>query len=152
MYSRLFLISALSLTLTTGCAVTADAPQQVQYVASNQYQTYSTHRSKVLKSNAPLEEAVNREQIYAAQPYAHTVKNNAKTAQPSLVSVAYANQAMQQGYSRPALSHIISEGETVYSLARQQCTTVQAIQATNGLDAAFNIHIGDIITLPSSQC
>ncbi len=43
-------------------------------------------------------------------------------------------------------------GDTVYSLARQRCVPVSAIQTSNGLDATYGIQIGQSLNLPNSQC
>lgn len=48
--------------------------------------------------------------------------------------------------------HEVIENDTVYSLSRRQCVGVEDIQRINGLDATFNIRLGDFIKLPASRC
>jgi len=49
-------------------------------------------------------------------------------------------------------SHIVKQGDTVYSLSRQLCVGVGDIQSLNGLDASFGISIGQSLRLPASNC
>ncbi len=49
-------------------------------------------------------------------------------------------------------NHVVAEGDTVYSLARKNCTGVNDIKSLNNLDYKFSIKIGDSLTLPSSKC
>jgi len=49
-------------------------------------------------------------------------------------------------------SHLVKQGDTVYSLSRKLCVGVGDIQALNGLNADFGINIGDQIQLPASNC
>ena len=48
--------------------------------------------------------------------------------------------------------HVIAEGDTVYSFARNLCSSVDEIKTLNGLDGSFNIRLGDTIRLPASKC
>jgi len=48
--------------------------------------------------------------------------------------------------------HVVKAGDTVYSLSRQQCTTVSSIQSLNNLDQNFAIQIGQSLRLPASEC
>lgn len=49
-------------------------------------------------------------------------------------------------------SHVVKQGDTVYSLSRQLCVGVGAIQSLNDLDASYGINIGDQLQLPASNC
>ena len=49
-------------------------------------------------------------------------------------------------------SHIVQEGDTVYSLSRKLCVGISDVQSLNGLDASYGIKIGDTIQLPTSNC
>ncbi|XER21972.1 LysM peptidoglycan-binding domain-containing protein [Fretibacter rubidus] len=44
------------------------------------------------------------------------------------------------------------EGDTVYSLSRKLCTSIDDIKQMNGLGSDFNIKIGDSLRLPASRC
>ena len=49
-------------------------------------------------------------------------------------------------------SHIVQEGDTVYSLSRKLCVGISEIQSINSLDASYGINIGDTLQLPSANC
>jgi len=49
-------------------------------------------------------------------------------------------------------SHIIQQGDTVYSLSRKLCVGIADIQSLNNLDASYGINIGDSLQLPASNC
>lgn len=48
--------------------------------------------------------------------------------------------------------HKVVEGNTVYSLARGLCSSVEEIKRLNSLDANFSIRLGENIKVPASQC
>lgn len=49
-------------------------------------------------------------------------------------------------------SHIVQEGDTVYSLSRKLCVGISDIQSLNGLDTSYGINIGDRLQVPTSNC
>lgn len=49
-------------------------------------------------------------------------------------------------------AHTVVQGDTVYSLSRKLCVSIEDIQRRNNLGADFGISIGQVLTLPSSQC
>lgn len=49
-------------------------------------------------------------------------------------------------------SHIVKQGDTVYSLSRQLCVGISDIQSLNNLNANYGINIGDTLHLPASNC
>ena len=49
-------------------------------------------------------------------------------------------------------SHIVKDGDTVYSLSRKLCVGVGDIQSLNNLNANYGINIGDQLQLPASRC
>lgn len=49
-------------------------------------------------------------------------------------------------------SHIVKDGDTVYSLARQNCVGITEIQSLNNLNASYGINIGDQLQLPAPRC
>ena len=49
-------------------------------------------------------------------------------------------------------TYVVKSGDTVYSLSRQQCTTVSAVQSLNNLDQNYNIQLGQTLRLPASEC
>src|SRR5665648_644992 len=48
----------------------------------------------------------------------------------------------------PAASYVVVAGDTVWALARASGSTVEAITAANGLNAAATIRIGQVLTIP----
>lgn len=64
------------------------------------------------------------------------------TAAPAPVATAPAAPAA------PAASHVVVAGDTVWALARANASTVEAITAANGLNAAATIRIGQVLTIP----
>ena len=48
--------------------------------------------------------------------------------------------------------HTVKPGDTLYSLARNTCSTVAEIQGLNTINAKFYIRAGDDILLPSGRC
>jgi len=49
-------------------------------------------------------------------------------------------------------SHIVTDGDTVYSLARTRCIGINDIRTLNALGSDYGIRIGQTLTLPASQC
>jgi len=49
-------------------------------------------------------------------------------------------------------THLVKDGDTVYSLSRKLCVGVSDIQSLNGLNANYGINIGDQLQLPASNC
>lgn len=45
----------------------------------------------------------------------------------------------------------IAEGDTLYSLSKKNCISVESIQAQNQLPST-NIQVGQVLTVPASQC
>ncbi len=73
---------------------------------------------------------------------------------PVTGSVTNTSVPVPQGQNGiPGISrHQVSEGDTVYSMARHLCVGVDDIRNLNGLDANYNIQLGQYIQLPTSQC
>ena len=49
-------------------------------------------------------------------------------------------------------SHIVKQGDTVYSLSRQLCVDLGDIRSLNNLDASYGISIGQTLRLPAPRC
>lgn len=81
----------------------------------------------------------------APAPAAQVVDVRSETTAPYSYSTAL------QG-SHTGGQHQIVEGDTVYSLSRKLCTSIDEIKLMNSLGADFNIKIGDSISLPASRC
>ena len=56
------------------------------------------------------------------------------------------------GNTMSSSQHQIVQGDTVYSLSRRLCTSIDEIKQMNSLSADFKIKLGDTINLPASQC
>ncbi len=70
--------------------------------------------------------------------------------QPITRSVS--SRTISAGFNPAGTAHIIEEGDTVYSLSRSVCATIEDVQSLNGLGTNFNIRIGDALRLPASRC
>jgi len=53
---------------------------------------------------------------------------------------------------RGIANYRVKTGDTVYALARQLCVPVASLQKTNGLNANYEIQIGQGLYLPANQC
>ena len=108
---------------------------------------------------APTQTQQQSYQQYAPAPRASNVI--AATTAPSApssytgtdVTRAYGGtRAYGESRAYGGTGYRVKPGDTVYSLSRNLCVPVTAIQTSNGLDANFGIQIGQILTLPTSQC
>jgi len=50
------------------------------------------------------------------------------------------------------IQYEVNQGDTVYSLSRKLCSSVEIIKDMNELSADFAINIGDTLKLPASGC
>ncbi|PHR91103.1 MAG: hypothetical protein COA69_13715 [Robiginitomaculum sp.] len=119
-------------------------------------------QKQIIVANSPEDSAL-REEIRKIRAYNAYVNSRVGISEPSGVRQKielYATPTMQaptgqtpQAPSVPSqmLQHTITEGDTLYSLARARCITVADIQSRNTLEGA-NIRLGQLITLPASQC
>ena len=53
------------------------------------------------------------------------------------------------GTQSRAVMHRVESGDTVYSLSRQYCTTVDAVRSMNGVGDDFRIKVGQDLKLPA---
>ena len=72
-------------------------------------------------------------------------------------SVPATTTSASSQYSYPstgfgASTHTVVQNDTVYSLSRKLCSSVDEIQAMNGIDRNFGIKIGQNLKLPASKC
>lgn len=90
-----------------------------------------------------------------AQP-SNNLPNSSAPVAPAPITPTYT----APDYTAPAsammnattLAYTVQEGDTVYSLSRRTCTSVDAIKSANGLPATFLIKAGETIQVPVSQC
>lgn len=76
---------------------------------------------------------------------------DANTISASAVTIAMPSETRFLGDELYG-SHIVKEGDTVYSLSRSLCVGVSDIQSLNNLDASFGINVGDKLQVPVSNC
>lgn len=98
----------------------------------------------------PGYEAIRQSQIETATPSVATT-----TYQPATGTVTAAMS--QEQYANPiqggyGILHTVVQNDTVYSLSRKLCSSVDEIQAMNGIDSNYSIKIGQNLKLPSSKC
>lgn len=95
--------------------------------------------------------------IVATSPQTAPYQYQPPQYQPPAVTTQAVSGPMMTSTATMALpygasTHQVIEGDTVYSLSRKHCTSVEAVKQMNGLSADFAIKIGDMIALPASQC
>ncbi|WP_371395763.1 LysM peptidoglycan-binding domain-containing protein [Fretibacter rubidus] len=71
---------------------------------------------------------------------------------PQMVDVSSSTTAPYSISTTLGGQHQVMEGDTVYSLSRKLCTSIDDIKQMNGLGSDFNIKIGDSLRLPASRC
>lgn len=87
---------------------------------------------------------LNPQPIYAQPPAGYA---------PPASMTPISNMPAQPVYSRAGYAaHNVTEGDTVYSLARTRCVSVEDIRRANNLDVNFSIKLGEFIQLPNSRC
>ncbi len=87
---------------------------------------------------------INPQPIYVQPPVSY---------QPPASMTPVSSSTPQPIYTAPGYApHQVSEGDTVYSMARQLCVGIEDIRQINSLDANFNIKLGEFIQLPTSRC
>lgn len=95
-------------------------------------------------------EAVTYSQpTYGAQEVSYDY--NANTVEASAATIAIPSETRSYGIGSYG-SHLVKEGDTVYSLSRKLCVGINDIQSLNSLNSNFAINIGDTIKLPASNC
>ena len=98
----------------------------------------------------PGYEAIRQSQIETATPSVATT-----TYQPTTGTVTAAMS--QEQYANPiqggyGILHTVVQNDTVYSLSRKLCSSVDEIQTMNGIDSNYSIKIGQNLKLPASKC
>lgn len=147
--------------------ITAQTPVVSQAYYANQTNGHSPNQPQVIYANtqsvsapAPTDAAMPAviTQSYGTPGYQamlnarDDINAYVPDAAPQVVNVranttaAYAMSTTMNG------NHQVVEGDTVYSLSRKLCTSIDDIKQMNGLGADFNIKIGDSLHLPASRC
>ncbi len=99
-------------------------------------------------TNVPSTQIADISQPQSARAIVTDLQPITRSASSQTLTAGFA----PQGFSSQALSHIVEEGDTVYSLSRSVCSSIEDVQRLNGLGANFGIRIGDQIQLPASRC
>lgn len=111
------------------------------------YQVLQAQTAEVYQ--APRSSAIGTVVTHGAQPVSYDYTANTIAASAATVAIPSETRLIGgSGYG----SHLVKQGDTVYSLSRKLCVGVNDIQALNGLNANFGIKIGDQIKLPASNC
>lgn len=86
---------------------------------------------------------------YDAQEVSYDYGANTIEASAATIAIPSENRLYGgAGYG----SHLVKEGDTVYSLSRKLCVGINDIQSLNNLDSSFGINIGDSLKVPASNC
>lgn len=110
---------------------------------------YQVLQSQTVVQAAPVQSVATAQLSHGAQPVEYDYSENVIAANAGTVA-EYSETRLLGGNAQQ--SHLVKEGDTVYSLARKNCVGVNDIQALNGLNSSFAIKIGDSLNLPNSQC
>lgn len=81
--------------------------------------------------------------VYIQQQPQTYVPTQVSAPQPTPQAV-YGTAGMQ--------THQIAEGDTVYSMSKQLCVSVDEIRSLNNLDANYTIKLGQYVQLPPGRC
>lgn len=74
---------------------------------------------------------------------------NLVTADTQTVASGYPTLTRSYG---SGMAHTVVAGDTVYSLARQTCSSLADITSLNGIGSDYGIKLGQVIQLPASKC
>lgn len=90
---------------------------------------------------------------YTAPSYAQP-SYEAYTAAEAIVPAAapVSQEPWSNSYNELGASYTVQEGDTVYSLSRNVCSTVSELKTLNNLDQDFTINAGQNLQLPASKC
>jgi len=86
---------------------------------------------------------------YGAQEVSYDYGANTVAASAATIAIPGETRLIHGGSYG---SHIVKQGDTVYSLSRKLCVGIADIQSLNNLDASYGINIGDTLQLPASNC
>lgn len=126
----------------------------------------ATSETPTAMTTPPPAETVGTPGYHAVQnidtDYAYPEAQMTGTAQESVPAVTLpvtvdSDPKSHMGVYRPAtdegfINHRIVEGDTVYSMSRQLCVSIDDIKTINGLDENFSLRLDDVIRLPASRC
>jgi len=159
MNSRLFLIPVFFSIAVTGCASMDETQSRSQIAADPGTQTYNINAARVYDSNPYLDHSEHKPQHYVSlsdrlliPASAHSSQQYARPAIRNASSFTLSSTLKNNEFPVETMSYTVGEGDTVYSLARDHCTTVHVVQALNALNKDFAIRIGQNIFLPGSHC
>lgn len=91
--------------------------------------------------NAPI-------RVYQPQNQGYASTNYGQSGYQAPVTTTYSNS--DTGY-QTTRTYRVAQGDTLYALAQQNCIAVNEIKTANGLTGS-NIHLGQVLSLPASQC
>src|SRR5262245_39447519 len=136
--------------------INRDPEESYQTVTVDAYLPVSTlarqlgvDRDTLRESNPALRAPVWRGEKYVPRGYRLRVPGgSADAAAASLASIA-----PSEGYSAqlPDSEHRVARGETLSGIAAQYGVTVNAIVQANGLRSAHQIHVGQVLHLPTGS-
>jgi len=138
------------------------SPTDTEFVTISEGGTpgYQVLQSQVISQPAPVAVA-QASQIIETSPVSTSVSSSGA----QLVEYDYSDNVVSaNAFTTPQYSetrilgggsqatHLVKQGDTVYSMARRLCVGVNDIQAANGLNSNFAIKIGQTLKLPASRC
>lgn len=111
-----------------------------------QANSYTTHPT-VKSVGMPVFNTATSQRVTGGMPILGTAKAPRRVASSTPVIMP----TRQIAYKSRTLTHTVQSGETLYSIARKNCTTVANIHAVNTLSGS-NIRTGMRLRLPSQSC
>ncbi|MDB2437589.1 LysM peptidoglycan-binding domain-containing protein [Hellea sp.] len=100
-------------------------------------------------ATSPVATTIASSSSYGSQPVAYDYEANTVYAAAETAPTISETQYLQGGAYG---SHLVKQGDTVYSLSRKNCVGIDEIQSLNNLDAGYSINIGDNLQLPTPRC
>ena len=133
-------------------------------ISGSSYSTQSMSVAEAISASHPAYIGMQQPSTISA-PAAYTSTHNQQTGFAQPVGYDYSANTVSAfsettpGQTQTRLlaggntgSHLVQQGDTVYSLSRRLCVGVADIQSLNNLNAGYGIKIGDTLQLPTPRC
>ena len=150
---------------TTKAPISYETPNTVAVIYENDGQSeaaiYQTNSEELSNQNTESYGEQGTPGYYAMQNAEQTINYSFKqdaqiiTSSSELTNEQNTN-TIEAGYQTntqsESLSYTVIAGDTLYSLARKNCTSVSELQRLNSVGNDFYIRAGDTIRIPATHC
>lgn len=113
------------------------------------YQVLQAQTVEIYDAPRTISPASDMSKPSSAQEVSYDYAANTIAASANTIAVPNETRLLSQSAYG---THVVKQGDTVYSLSRQLCVGVGDIQSLNNLNANYGINIGDQLQLPMSKC